>query len=422
MAFYNEITQYNTLTTTHCDNFNEVNQKLLENTLQNHQDIGNLNLLSTTQKDSLVSAVNEVKQSIPSSTNINQTIDQKISTHNQLTTSHQDIRSQVKTLENQIQGINISANIETHNTNQTAHQDIRSEINGLSTDRGYLITKHLEDNTDFNDIPKLNGIYMVSTRTNAPMILDYNQWYFVKVTVHNESYLTQEAWTFVGEKSQRWVRVLDNNVWKPWVKMVDVNEFNSLSDQTLYVQNLPFSILKDMTYKKRYISLTVLTTEQETELGLPNNDGHHWWYFTYEPDVWTGSSVGTQKVKNYHSGNVYERGSDGVFHKLATTTKTDILFTPKPSFTILNQKNSKINNILHINVEVGKTDGSMFTGGQFVNVVTLPFNVWNTTISMIGSYGGFFQIAGCGIAYETHLSVIPSKECQSIRISGVIVL
>lgn len=108
--------------------------------------------------------------------------------------------------------------------------------------------------------------------------------------------------------------------------------------------------------------------------------------------------------------------------ELATTAKTDILLTPKPSFTILNQKNSKINNILHINVEVGKTDGSMFTGGQFVNVVTLPFNVWNTTISMIGSYGGFFQIAGCGIAYETHLSVIPSKECQSIRISGVIVL
>ena len=118
----------------------------------------------------------------------------------------------------------------------------------------------------------------------------------------------------------------------------------------------------------------------------------------------------------------YKNGNSWKVKQIATTDKTDILFTPKPSFTILNQKNSKINNILHINVEVGKTDGSMFTGGQFVNVVTLPFNVWNTTISMIGSYGGFFQIAGCGIAYETHLSVIPSKECQSIRISGVIVL
>lgn len=151
MAFYNEITQYNTLTTTHCDNFNEVNQKILENTLQNHQDIGNLNLLSTTQKDSLVSAVNEVKQSIPSSTNINQTIDQKISTHNQLTTSHQDIRSQVKTLENQIQGINISANIETHNTNQTAHQDIRSEINVLSK-RNYYTLADFERTEKFNTI------------------------------------------------------------------------------------------------------------------------------------------------------------------------------------------------------------------------------------------------------------------------------
>ena len=319
MAFYNEITQYNTLTTTHCDNFNEVNQKLLENTLQNHQDIGNLNLLSTTQKDSLVSAVNEVKQSIPSSTNINQTIDQKISTHNQLTTSHQDIRSQVKTLENQIQGINISANIETHNTNQTAHQDIRSEINVLSTDRGYLTSKDINNMDDL----KFNGKFIFSGEIEG-------------ITASWHVDVTSGINTHLQIATTTW----------------------------------------DNTGNTRGITLTRIFCDGK----------------------WSG------------------------WKQLATTTKTDILFTPKPSFTILNQKNSKINNILHINVEVGKTDGSMFTGGQFVNVVTLPFNVWNTTISMIGSYEGFFQIAGCGIAYETHLSVIPSKECQSIRISGVIIL
>lgn len=300
------------------------------------QELGTLSELTTTKKDNLVSALNEVKQSVPSTTSINQSIDEKVSTHNQSNTSHQDIRNEIKV---------------------------------LSKDRGYLITKQLEDNTDFNDIPKLNGIYMVLTRTNAPMILDYNQWYFVKVTVHNESYLTQEAWTFVGEKSQRWVRVLDNNVWRPWVKMVDVNEFNSLSDQTLYVQNLPFSILKDMTYKKRYTSLTVLTTEQETELGLPNDDGYHWWYFTYEPDVWTGTNVGTQKVKNYHSGNVYERGSDGVFHKIATTTKTNILVTPSSGYKITSQASCVINNIVYLSLTIEKSDGGIIPQNAFVAIV-----------------------------------------------------
>lgn len=99
-------------------------------------------------------------------------------------------------------------------------------LDELSNTRGYLSTKRLEEGLDFNNIPRLNGIYMLSTRTNAPMILDYNQWYFVEVTVHNENYLTQEAWTFVGEVCNRWTRILNNNVWQSWDGMAPMSIVN----------------------------------------------------------------------------------------------------------------------------------------------------------------------------------------------------
>lgn len=115
-------------------------------------------------------------------------------------------------------------------------------LDELSNTRGYLSTKQLEDGLDFNNIPRLNGIYMLSTRTNAPMVLDYNQWYFVEVTVHKENYLTQEAWTFVGEKSQRWDRVLDNNVWREWVEIAtttkkDIPSSSLLNGWTMWGRN-----------------------------------------------------------------------------------------------------------------------------------------------------------------------------------------
>lgn len=314
MAFYNEITQYNTLTTTHCDNFNEVNQKLLENTLQNHQDIGNLNLLSTTQKDSLVSAVNEVKQSIPSSTNINQTIDQKISTHNQLTTSHQDIRSQVNTLENQIQGINISANIETHNTNQTAHQDIRKEINVLSTDRGYKDTKIVPNNTDFNTITD-NGIYWANAwvHKNIPTLADGTRLNGVVHVMQADSVVYQ----FFHSNKGKWYREKYSTGWTNWQQITTNNETIVKMGELTNSHNMN-NVVKSGVYR------IFGTTPANFVSGQTNG------YFSvlvYENNLYV-----VQEATNFVTGQIYKRlinSNDGEIFKdwyeVATTAKTDIL-------------------------------------------------------------------------------------------------
>lgn len=337
MAFYNEITQYNTLTTTHCDNFNEVNQKLLENTLQNHQDIGNLNLLSTTQKDSLVSAVNEIKQSIPSSTNINQTIDQKISTHNQLTTSHQDIRSQVKTLENQIQGINISANIETHNTNQTAHQDIRSEINVLSNEK-----------------------------------MD-----------KNKDNITEKGLT------------IDN-----WL---------TIDGDTGGKSNFLCNLYNDNDGNYRYVN----------SHGGGSGAGFRTSIFDRKPKFIYSTDIAATKDE---IANIVEID-------LATTSKTDILCTPKAGVTIVEQKSYMVNNVVYISIMFKKTDNSAINSiFSAINVPSFarPLMEIPLSVAVVDAVGNGIvnKSISCPLNTSGDIWVVSDTEsvATQIRVNGVFVL
>lgn len=269
------------------------------------------------------------------------------------------------------------------------HSDLNEQIETLSNTRGYLSTRQIEDNTDFNDIPKLNGIYMISTRTNAPVILEYNQWYFVRVTVHNDLYLTQEAWTFASEKSQRWVRTLYNNVWQPWIQIADTEQINALSTTHGYINSKKMQDFNACVKNGKY---TISFIGDGVEQHAPSNIwvGEN----TFSVDVTQEfDNVLTQEICGIYGANqgrkfyrVHTFGTWTDWKEMATTTKTDILFPYSSGFEKVYSTDasgvSKCNNFVTVNLNVIKSDNTEITSHDIIAVLPSgyrpPKTVFNT--------------------------------------------
>lgn len=124
--------------------------------------------------------------------------------------------------------------------------------------------------------------------------------------------------------------------------------------------------------------------------------------------------------ETYYNQNI--NGSWAEWRQASTNNKSEVLLTPKANYTISSQNSYQINNILHINVDVKRNDSSSFTGGQFINGLTIPFSVSNTSLNITCSSGGFFKVGGTAIAYDTNIAFTPANDCTAIRISGEVVL
>lgn len=260
------------------------------------QELGTLSGLTTTKKDSLVSALNEVKQSIPSTASINQSIDEKVSTHNQSNTSHQDIRDEIKV---------------------------------LSKDRGYINTKIVPNDTDFNTIIQ-NGNYWANAwiHKNIPTLQDGTRLngvinvYFADNIVHQ----------FFHSNKGKWFREKNAEGWTEW-------------------------------------------------------------------------------------------------QQVATTTKTDILCTPKTGVTIVEQKSYMVNNVVYISIMFKKTDNSAINSiFSAINVPSFARPLMEISLSVMAvdtvENGIVNKSISCSLNTSGDIWVVSDTEsvATQIRVNGVFVL
>lgn len=166
MAFYEEISQLTTLDTTHCDNFNNINQKLLENTLYCYTNIGNLYNLQTSNKSSLVEAINEVKRNSSSSTDINSGVDGKISVHNQSSDSHPLFQQRINNLMSYV-GIPYAKKMDYPNYNNLTETGVYYTTDGTNAPGGgswYLEVMCVNDRIVFQRAKCVSGDLLEQTK------------------------------------------------------------------------------------------------------------------------------------------------------------------------------------------------------------------------------------------------------------------
>lgn len=116
--------------------------------------------------------------------------------------------------------------VENHNTNELSHPHLIQQLNeivdvelpkkaGIDVleERGlYYLSKMITG--DFDDIPKINGRYMINSNLNSPFgILG---WWYVDVYVHNPQYVTQVARMFSTGNGQLYERQMISGVWAHW--------------------------------------------------------------------------------------------------------------------------------------------------------------------------------------------------------------
>lgn len=268
------------------------------------QELGTLSELTTTKKDSLVSALNEVKQSIPSTASINQSIDEKVSTHNQSNTSHQDIRNEIKV---------------------------------LSGDRGYIDTKIVPNDTDFNTITQ-NGNYWANAwvHKNIPTLQDGTR----LNGVVNVYFADNVVYQFFHSNKGKWFREKNDTNWTEWQQLATTDQINALSNtKTEYIGKSFISeeILLDATYPIAYCgsvgnSSTMPNTGQFRVQYIPyfaNNEG-------YSVQIAWGVVTNSGLWYRVASGTRWER-----WESFSTTTKTDISYTLNGGLTFRSENDSK---------------------------------------------------------------------------------
>lgn len=174
----------------------------------------------------------------------------------------------------------------------------------------------------------------------------------------------------IGDLSTLTTTVKDNLVNS--INEVD-NEINVLSNiKSEYIGKAFISeeILLDATYPIAYCgsvgnSSTMPNTGQFRVQYIPyfaNNEG-------YSVQIAWGVVTNSGLWYRVASGTRWER-----WESFSTTTKTDILITPQPTYKIISQKSYTINGECRINFVIAKSDDSLFPVG-FHNLATVPFQL-----------------------------------------------
>lgn len=77
-------------------------------------------------------------------------------------------------------------------------------------------------------------------------------------------------------------------------------------------------------------------------------------------------------------------GTWSEWKQLATTEKIPILLTPNAGFKFISQNNYKINNVIHFNFRLAKSDDSVFSKDSF-GAITLPSGILDTPCCLSSS-------------------------------------
>ena len=177
------------------------------------------------------------------------------------------------------------------------------------------------------------------------------------------------------------------------------------------------------------------------DLGISVNDGYWCNVFginNYNGDTGVTELAFTDKGKIFFRTQVgvakMENWNDTHWQQIATTTKTNILCTAKPGFTIHADKSYMINNVLHLNLIIVPSDGGNFpTTKSFSAVCTLPSNIskngrryalsclgWTTTSNIPKEARvDAFVTSGLDIGVAMYSNI---NNANAVMISGEVVL
>ena len=100
------------------------------------------------------------------------------------------------------------------------------------------------------------GFYYGDSMTNQPSFPGQNQWKYVKVTKHDDSWILQEAIDFSGVVSSYRVKI--GGSWQPW-KKVAMEDHPMLQEKPLktVTQGMPYGLNATLTRKDNLVTITL---------------------------------------------------------------------------------------------------------------------------------------------------------------------
>ena len=161
--------------------------------------------------------------------------------------------------------------------------------------------------------------------------------------------------------------------------------------------------------------------------GLTNSNGYLKVHVSGSVGYLTQTYIGVVDDKMF-----FRRCTGGAWQpwkQLATTDKIDILCTANTVYTIINQRNQMINNVMYYFIDVQKTDGTSFSINVQHSVANAPTIARPTTTTIAMSCSGFTTATfytGVGVSTigaNGNITVSTSSaDVTLFRISGVVVL
>lgn len=152
-------------------------------------------------------------------------------------------------------------------------------------------------------------------------------------------------------------------------------------------------------------------------------------------DVYLGDNQVYKRVecKSWLSGTIYFNqninGAWGEWKQLATTSKTDILCTPKAGVTIVEQKSYMVNNVVYISIMFKKTDNSAINSiFSAINVPSFarPLMEISLSVAAVDAVGNGIvnKSISCPLNTSGDIWVVSDTEsvATQIRVNGVFVL
>lgn len=260
MAFYDNIPLHETTQRNHANVFNEPLEKIIANIKDNKQAIENLDLkadeiINMFDKYTETDDLNEMlkygvkgDQGDPGASAYDLAVDSGsfVGTLNEWLESLKGEKGDKgdagevsqDQLDDAINELNdrICSEVETLEKSDIKLQNNIDSIYTISLLSESASQTHIKDGvettiTDWNDV-KRRGLYMQTGASHNPTGDD--TWYFVRVIVHNDTYLTQIAITFTDAIPKIYVRSLNNSIWTSWVKFVseyDIPLFRKQGDK-----------------------------------------------------------------------------------------------------------------------------------------------------------------------------------------------
>lgn len=290
-------------------------------------------------------------------------------------------------------------------------------------DRGYLSS--FISGADLNTFTQ-NGIYAYSrVSANRPS----ETYGYLFVSDWGEGFCRQIA---QDNDNHCYVRVMGDNVWSDWQQLATTEQIEVLSDKTKNWKSLGYFYVTSEEELKNVID--TIQTDEKTNYELVLNIG----FMNSSITSVVGNTGGGQLAI---SGNITHDGRYGFqqaygycikgkiltrslvngiwseWEVVATTTKTDILLTPSPEYSVVENRSCIINNIFYISCTVTKTDGSNFTPKQLHRVATYPSSIRRS-----------YQALSLGMTYgdarteDKNICFTTQQEVRRVYIDGMIVL